>query len=246
SVSSAGGQGTGESRHPTLSSDGRFVAFWSLAPNLVAGDTNGTYDIFVHDRDTDSDGIFDEPGEVATTLVSTSSGGRQGNHSSDDSAISADGRFLAFWSLATNLVPGDTNDTWDVFVHDRLAAPQGPFCAGFLATIVGTGGDDLLTGTAGVDVIKGLGGDDTIDGLEGADVICADRGNDTVAGGPGVDLILGGPGNDQLFGQDDIDLIWGNAGDDAMDGGSDLDACNGGPNVAGDTALNCEFTFGVP
>jgi Tol biopolymer transport system component len=104
---------------PAVSADGRFVAFQSDASNLVAGDTNGVRDVFVHDRDTDLDGIFDEAGAVSTALVSVDSAGNEGNHDSLDPAISADGRFVAFRSFASNLVAGDSNGTWDVFMHDR-------------------------------------------------------------------------------------------------------------------------------
>ncbi len=86
------------------------MAFESNASNLVAGDSNATWDIFVHDRET---------GE--TTRVSVAGDGTQGSEQSLSPAISAEGRFVAFASLAPNLVPGDTNGTWDVFVHDRGA-----------------------------------------------------------------------------------------------------------------------------
>jgi Tol biopolymer transport system component len=119
SVDSAGVQGNQDSFGPAISGDGRFVAFESNATNLVAGDTNGKSDIFVHDRDTDEDGIFDEAGQVSTTRVSVDSGGVQGNDRSHEAAISADGRFVAFVSFATNLVAADTNGYRDVFVHDR-------------------------------------------------------------------------------------------------------------------------------
>jgi len=110
SVATGGGQGFGgDSGDSALSPDGRFVAFESLASNLVPGDTNGVSDIFVHDRQT---------GE--TTRVSVSTGGVQGNGPSHgEMAISADGRVVAFTSEATNLVPGDTNGIEDIFVHDR-------------------------------------------------------------------------------------------------------------------------------
>jgi Tol biopolymer transport system component len=108
SVDSAGNQGNGGSFDPVISADGRYVAFYSGASNLVPGDTNGHGDGFVHDRQT---------GE--TTLVTVDSAGNQGNDFSTVSAISADGRYVAFYSGASNLVPGDTNGTWDVFVHDR-------------------------------------------------------------------------------------------------------------------------------
>ena len=108
SVSSAGVQGDLPSYKPKISDDGRFVSFNSIASNLVAGDTNGTSDSFVHDRQTGT-----------TTRVSVDSAGVQGNRNSLETAISGDGRFVAFNSEATNLVTGDTNAQFDVFVHDR-------------------------------------------------------------------------------------------------------------------------------
>ena len=71
SVSSAGVAANSDSRDPSISSTGRFVTFRSLASNLVSSDGNSTWDIFVHDRDADGDGIFDEPGAVLTERVST-------------------------------------------------------------------------------------------------------------------------------------------------------------------------------
>src|SRR5438093_1506066 len=94
----------------SLSADGRFVAFHSAATNLVAGDTNGTTDVFVHDRQTGM-----------TERVSVASDGTQGNNASSYPALSADGRFVAFHGAATNLVAGDANGANDVFVHDRPA-----------------------------------------------------------------------------------------------------------------------------
>jgi Tol biopolymer transport system component len=109
SVASGGTQGNGHSYHPSISADGRYVAFASNASNLVSGDTNGASDIFVHDRVTDS-----------TERVSVSSGGTQGNGNSYNPSISVDGRYVAFNSKASNLVGGDTNGNWDIFVHDRV------------------------------------------------------------------------------------------------------------------------------
>jgi cysteine-rich repeat protein len=86
-----------------MSSDGRYVAFESFATNLVAGDTNGVADIFVYDRQTD-------------TMQNITS---IGNNSSRNPSISADGRYIAFQSLASNLVAGDTNGKQDTFVYDR-------------------------------------------------------------------------------------------------------------------------------
>jgi Tol biopolymer transport system component len=108
SVSSDGAQGNDDSQWPSISADGRYVAFQSRASNLVAGDTNGVSDTFVHDRETGQ-----------TSRVSVASNGTQGNSWSYEPSISADGRYVAFYSIATNLVPGDTNGADDVFVHDR-------------------------------------------------------------------------------------------------------------------------------
>ena len=113
SLDSAGSQGNGTSWTPSISADGRFVAFHSLASNLVPGDTNGWDDVFVHDRQT---------GE--TTRVSVDSSGVQGDGDSRFAFISADGRFVAYHSNASNLVPGDTNGSLDVFAHDRQSGER--------------------------------------------------------------------------------------------------------------------------
>jgi Tol biopolymer transport system component len=108
SVATGGGQANFDSFDPSISADGRYVAFTSDATNLVSGDTNGAWDIFVHDRQTGQ-----------TTRVSVATGGGQANLASLDPSISADGRYVAFVSAATNLVSGDTNNVADIFVHDR-------------------------------------------------------------------------------------------------------------------------------
>jgi flagellin-like hook-associated protein FlgL len=109
SVDSSGTQANGESDLGSVSADGRYVAFYSSASNLVAGDTNAALDVFVHDRQTGQ-----------TTRVSVDSSGIQATGGdSDDPTISADGRYVTFESDATNLVAGDTNAATDVFVHDR-------------------------------------------------------------------------------------------------------------------------------
>ena len=110
SVGPGGAQGNSGSFIPALSADGRFVAFISTATNLVPGDTNDALDVFVHDRRTGT-----------TRRVSVGPGGVQANGGSTRAAISADGRLVAFHSVASNLVPGDTNGESDVFV--RVLAP---------------------------------------------------------------------------------------------------------------------------
>ena len=108
SVGRGGRQGNGASASAAISADGRFVAFTSAASNLVGHDTNVTSDVFVHDRSTGR-----------TRRVSVSSAGVEGNRDSEEPAISAHGRYVAFTSDASNLVAGDTNRIADVFVHDR-------------------------------------------------------------------------------------------------------------------------------
>lgn len=85
------------------------TAFVSFASNLVPGDTNGVSDIFVHDE-----------GAGETTRVSVVSGGAESDGSSHSPQISRDGRYVVFYSIASNLVPDDTNGRHDVFVHDRV------------------------------------------------------------------------------------------------------------------------------
>ena len=109
SVRSNGNQGDLTSYQPSISANGRFVAFYSFASNLVPGDTNGFWDIFLHDRTTGK-----------TTRLSIRTSGEASNGDSFNPSISADGRFVAFYSTATNLVPGDTNNAQDVFVRGPL------------------------------------------------------------------------------------------------------------------------------
>ncbi|MCJ2032830.1 Hint domain-containing protein [Methylobacterium sp. J-068] len=110
SVASSGTQGNSSSTNPSISADGRYVAFTSNATNLVAGDTNGTSDIFVRDLTAGT-----------TTRVSVASDGTQGSSSSTAAAISADGTHVVFQSNAGNLVAGDTNNASDIFVRNLTA-----------------------------------------------------------------------------------------------------------------------------
>ena len=189
SVNSAGIQGDENSFNPSISADGRFVAFTSRSSNLVPGDTNNKQDIFVRDLSTNT-----------TTRVSVDSGGDRGQY--DDAlfqhSISADGRFVAFASGASNLVPGDTNNTTDIFVSDTGNTSGGINNPPNL--INGTPGNDVLTGTSGNDTINGLAGDDVLTGLRGNDIINGGDGSDNLSGGKGFDTLNGGLGNDILVG----------------------------------------------
>jgi hypothetical protein len=121
SVSSAGVPANADTRYPEISSNGRFVTFTCFADNLVPGDTNGDRDIFLHDRDPDENGVFDEPGSILTERISVASGGGQAAVVATWwSSVTDDGRYVVFHSAAPDLVPGDTNNASDVFLRDRL------------------------------------------------------------------------------------------------------------------------------
>jgi Tol biopolymer transport system component len=110
SVATDGTEANGSSFLPSLSVDGRFVVFCSGATNLAAGDTNGEDDVFLRDLLTGT-----------TERVSVSSAGQQSDGPGYTwPSISGDGRLVSFSSGATNLVEGDTNGLWDVFVRDRV------------------------------------------------------------------------------------------------------------------------------
>jgi Tol biopolymer transport system component len=109
SVKSNGKQANGPSRQPSISADGRFVAFVSEAKNLVKADTSPIKDVFVYDRKTRK-----------TTRVSVRSNGAEAHSFSLNPRLSGNGRFVAFDSFAMNLVKNDTNGKYDVFVHDRV------------------------------------------------------------------------------------------------------------------------------
>jgi TolB protein len=108
-VSTGGAEANAGSYEVAVSADGRYLAFTSDATNLVPGDTNGNSDVLVRDRRS-----------RAITRASLSSIGVEGNDFSAGPALAPDGRFIAFDSIATNLVPGDTNAVGDVFLR-RLA-----------------------------------------------------------------------------------------------------------------------------
>jgi len=112
------------------------------------------------------------------------------------------------------------------------------YCAGNLATIVGTSGNNLLRGTGGPDVIAGLGGNDRILGRGGNDLICGGDGKDLIDGGTGSDYMVGDAGNDSikggpngsdtLFGATGNDHLFGFSGNDRLHGGPGNDTLNGG------------------
>ena len=112
-----GSQLPGATTDPMLSATGRFVVFSGDSPSLIPPGAPGQ--IIWRDRDADEDGIFDEPGAVQVRVVSVSSAGVAGNEKSELPQVSRDGRFIAFRSRASNLVAGDDNGDYDLFLHDR-------------------------------------------------------------------------------------------------------------------------------
>ena len=140
-----GTTGNSFSDTPDISADGAFVAFRSLASNLVAGtDTNGGLDVFLYERATGT-----------TALVSHIAGaeGTTGNSGTDSHSISADGAIVVFRGFASNLVSGDFNDASDVFLYARVSdttapetvidsGPAGTTTSG-AATFIFSGTDDI-------------------------------------------------------------------------------------------------------
>ncbi|MEG4803373.1 hypothetical protein QUB63_10745 [Microcoleus sp. ARI1-B5] len=146
---------------------------------MVPGDTNNRSDIFVRDLQANT-----------ITRVSADAAGEVANGISLLPAISNDGKRVAFFSLASNLVPGDTNNVSDIFVFDFDSGSN---------TVTGTPNNDTLTGSNDSDIINGFGGDDVLAGLQGNDVLNGGAGNDILSGGRGNDFLRGGAGNDTLF-----------------------------------------------
>lgn len=188
STSAAGGQGNNQSSNPSISADGRYVAFHSLSSNFVAGDTNGVADVFVKDTQTG-----------AIIRYSVDAIGVQGNLGSFNPALSADGSVVAFLSLASNLVAGDTNNQSDVFVVTGTPATLPLFTAG--ADVVDLGSLDLTLYTI-AEATDALDGDDvvTLSSTQNIGVLFdAGGGNDAITGATASDVIDGGTGNDTFI-----------------------------------------------
>ena len=166
-VDPAGVIGNGESNYADMTPDGRYVSFVSDASNLVAGDTNNVGDVFVRDRRT---GLVER--------VSLGLKGAEGNGDSNflgiatETAISDDGRYVAFKSEATNLVRGDRNASTDVFVRDRLAGTTERISVDSAENEAAGGGDDPAISPDGRYVAFTTAG---IDGDFSTDVYLRDR-----------------------------------------------------------------------
>jgi archaellum component FlaF (FlaF/FlaG flagellin family) len=119
SVGNDGSQTTSPASYPAVADDGRYVVFVSEDPKLVAGDTNGVADVFMRDT-CRGGGVGCTP---STVRISVTNAGGQANGASGEPAFT--GRYVAFTSLASNLVPGDTNGLQDVFLHDTCIGEPG-------------------------------------------------------------------------------------------------------------------------
>jgi Tol biopolymer transport system component len=236
-------------RRPSISADGRFVAFQTRGDEVSPIDADGRVDVFVRDM---TKGL--------TVTLSRASGalGVPADGPSSTPSISADGSLVAFDSRATNLSAADGDRFADVFLRRVVYAkePTLPRCAGRIATILGTPGRDVLNGTKSKDVIVALAGDDRIRSFTKADVICGGAGRDEIDAGDngeggGSDLVLAGPGADRVTlgpelgrarGEGGNDLLIGSKGGDGLYGGPGNDVLRGGPNPP----YNSDFLYGGP
>ena len=160
SVTSVGVQGNSDSVAPSISDDGRYVAFGSGASNLVDNDTNFASDVFLHDQVTG-----------ATTRVSVDSNGVEGNNLSQDASVSTGGHAVAFASQASNLVAGDTAfpNNIDIFVNDSSSGPVN-------APPVVDAGTDINGETGATLALTGSVVDDDSPGVTGTWSVVADTG----------------------------------------------------------------------
>ncbi len=245
STASDGTQANNSSFGPSISTDGHFLAFGSLASNLVANDTNAASDIFVKDLQTGT-----------VVRASTAADGSEANNVSDLALISPDGHFVVFRSLASNLVPDDTNAAADIFVKDLVTgaierisvgangqqANADSFGAAISAdaSVVAflSSASNLLSGESNVvpDVFAASpsltsgGGVDTVESVIPF-VLPANVENLTLVGtadisGTGnalANILAGNSGNNALFGAPGDDGLFGGAGNDNLNGGDGVD-----------------------
>jgi Tol biopolymer transport system component len=235
----SGAKGDADSVTPSISADGRLVAFASGAGLHPYDYNGGARDIYVRDLKAHT-----------TILASRASGktGARGNDSSLTSVISADGRFVAFDSYASDLHPDDRGDEINISIFARgigappLPRPPRKFCNGRRATIVVLpgggelpGGGDVFVYRRGQHVIRGSRAADTIEADNGRYRICGRGGDDEIVSGEQGDRIFGGTGWDYIEGSDGRDYLAGGIGHDGLRGGQHDDVLVGG---AGDDVLD--------
>ena len=232
STAADGSEADSRSYDPVLSADGRYVAFNSYASNLVPGDTNGTHDVFIKDLQTG-----------AINRVSTAADGSQANSVSSGPVFSANGRFVAFYSSASNLVAGDGNGTTDVFVKDLQTGAIG-------RVSIAAGGINL--NNASYEPVLSADGQFVVFSSEASNLVAGDSngatdlfiaknpllesdGIDTVEAsvsftlGPNLEnLTLTGSANINGTGNSRANVITGNSGNNILNGAGGGDTLTGG------------------
>lgn len=196
SVASTGAQGNSDSSTPTpsVSAEGRLVAFTSRASNLVAGDTNNRHDVFVHDR---LGRVTEVCGGFAVTLLGTP------------------GPDVLVGTRGPDVIHGGAGND-----HLRGGAGDDLLCGGPGAdTLLGGTGNDRLEGMAGADILLGGAGNDRLFGGSDNDRLFGEDGNDRLVGGRGNDQPVGGAGADWLAGATGADTLDGSLGHDICNGG---------------------------
>jgi hypothetical protein len=118
-----------------ISAGGRYVAFVSGQADIVPNDTNDDSDVFLRDRDTDVDGVYDELGAVSTVAMSVTPSGATGNRWSEEPMISDDGRYLTFTTASTDIIPNGAAD--DLVFVDRTTGQRSRLNATVNGTRVG-------------------------------------------------------------------------------------------------------------
>jgi hypothetical protein len=150
SLGDDGSQATAPASYPAVADDGRYVLFVSADPGLVAGDTNGVADVFLRDTCRGATG----PCTPGTTRVSVASDGSEANGASGEPVFT--GRYVAFSSVATNLVAGDSNGVQDVFLHDTCLGEPGCVLTSTRLVSVGHLGDPADGASSDPQVTWGL------------------------------------------------------------------------------------------
>jgi Tol biopolymer transport system component len=198
--------------NPTISADGSTVAFSNLDRDLIADGSEGVY---VKHLDT---------GAIA-----------QVQKEGYEAALSANASKMAFEAIRSDVVTGDTNDAYDIFLAGLSFTPGKHLNGGSGAdNLSGDSGPDILNGNAGADTLDGRGGADVLIGGSGRDRLDGGTGNDTLNGGQDDDRLAGGSGNDLLRGGEGRDVILGEGGRDFLHSGQGNDWLAGG---SGDDVL---------
>jgi Tol biopolymer transport system component len=207
----AGAKGVPGSSEPSISANGRYIAFQSAATNLDPDDTDGTLDVYVRDRET-----------LSTEALSPAL--TNPYNRSFEAQIAPDGSLVGYQADAGTAGSGASVPPSDVWAS---AVPKLGKCLGKRVTTVAAA-DTVSKGTTGNDVILGTDGSEEIKAGKGNDRVCAGDGDDTVKGAAGKDKVKGGGGADDIKGAADPDNLEGNGGKDQLDGGGDDDKLNGG------------------